>query len=83
MAEVKARVSKDKVAAKEEVTEKTVKQSLDLLSGATKIVWPMGLPPTDPVSGIPPSPMFYVVCVSTRFCPPSCFLHFAAGEVRA
>ena len=50
VAEVKARVSKENVVAGQEVTEKTVKQCLDLLSGATRIVWPMGLPPTDPVS---------------------------------
>lgn len=49
VAEVKARVSKENVVAGQEVTEKTVKQCLDLLAGATRIVWPMGLPPTDPV----------------------------------
>ena len=32
-----------------EVNEVTVKESLDLLNGAVKIVWPMGLPPFDPV----------------------------------
>jgi hypothetical protein len=50
-AEVKARVSKDNVAAGVEVTEQTVKQCTDLLGGAVTIVWPMGLPPSDPVSG--------------------------------
>ena len=50
VAEVKARVSKENVVAGQEVTEKTVQQCLELLSGATRIVWPMGLPPTDPVS---------------------------------
>ena len=49
VAEVKARVSKDNIGAGVEVTEQTIKQSLDLIKGATTIVWPMGLPPTDPV----------------------------------
>jgi len=47
--EAKCKISKENVAANVEVDEKTVKQCLDILSGATKIVWPMGLPPTDPV----------------------------------
>ena len=50
VAEVKARVSRDNIKAGVEVNEQTVKESLDLLRGATSIVWPMGLPPTDPVS---------------------------------
>ena len=49
VAEVKARVSKDNIGAGVEVDEQTIKQSLDLIRGATMIVWPMGLPPTDPV----------------------------------
>ena len=49
VAEVKARVSKDNIGAGVEVNEQTIKQSLDLIKGATMIVWPMGLPPTDPV----------------------------------
>ena len=49
VAEVKARVSKDNIGAGVEVNEQTIKQSLDLIKGATTIVWPMGLPPTDPV----------------------------------
>lgn len=49
VAEVKARVSRDNIKAGVEVNEQTVKESLDLLRGATSIVWPMGLPPTDPV----------------------------------
>jgi len=49
VAEVKARVSKDNIGAGVEVTEQTIKQSLDLIKGAITIVWPMGLPPTDPV----------------------------------
>ena len=32
-----------------EVTMKDVKESLDLIGGAVKIVWPMGLPFFDPV----------------------------------
>ena len=65
VAEVKARVSKENVVAGQEVTEKTVKQCLDLLAGATRIVWPMGLPPTDPVSStriVPPWPNNLVMC---------------------
>jgi len=49
VAEVKARMSKDNIGAGVEVNEQTIKQSLDLIRGATMIVWPMGLPPTDPV----------------------------------
>ena len=47
--EAKKKVHKDNVKANVEVNEVTVKESLDLLNGAVKIVWPMGLPPFDPV----------------------------------
>ena len=47
--EAKAKVHKDNVRAGVEVTQKSVKESLDIISGACKIVWPMGLPPFDPV----------------------------------
>lgn len=47
--EAKKKVHKDNVKLNNEVNEVTVKESLDLLNGAVKIVWPMGLPPFDPV----------------------------------
>ena len=47
--DVKKRVHRDNVKNGVEVTEKTVKECLDLISGAVKIVWPMGLPHHDPV----------------------------------
>ena len=47
--EAKKKIHKDNVKANVEVNEVTVKESLDLLNGAVKIVWPMGLPPFDPV----------------------------------
>ena len=47
--EAKKKIHKDNVKAGVEVTEKTVKDCLDLISGAVKIVWPMGLPHFDPV----------------------------------
>ena len=46
---VKKRVHRDNVKSSDEVTEKTVKECLDLIDGAVKIVWPMGLPHFDPV----------------------------------
>ena len=36
-----------KIAANELVTQKTVKEALDILRGAVTIVYPMGLPPHD------------------------------------
>ena len=47
--DVKKRVHRDNVKSNDEVTEKTVKECLDLIDGAVKIVWPMGLPHFDPV----------------------------------
>ena len=47
--EAKEKVHKDNVKAGVEVGEKTVRDSLDLMSGAVTIVWPMGLPHHDPV----------------------------------
>ena len=47
--EAKAKVHKDNVKAGVEVGQKTITASLDIITGATKIVWPMGLPPFDPV----------------------------------
>ena len=47
--DAKKRIHKDNVKDGVEVTEKTVKDCLDLISGAVKIVWPMGLPHFDPV----------------------------------
>ena len=47
--EAKKKVHKDNVQNNVEVSQKTVKESLDLIDGACKIVWPMGLPPFDPV----------------------------------
>ena len=47
--EAKRKVHKDNVKAGLEVGEKTVRECLDLMSGAVTIVWPMGLPHHDPV----------------------------------
>ena len=47
--DVKKRVHRDNVKNNDEVTEKTVKECLDLIDGAVKIVWPMELPHFDPV----------------------------------
>ena len=47
--DVKKKIHKDHVKSGVEVTEKTVKECLDLISGAVKIVWPMGLPHFDTV----------------------------------
>ena len=47
--DVKKKIHKDNVKNGVEVTEKTVKECLDLISGAVKIVWPMGLPHFDTV----------------------------------
>ena len=47
--DVKKKIHKDNVKSGVEVTEKTVKECLDLISGAVKIVWPMGLPHFDTV----------------------------------
>ena len=44
-----ATLHKDNIKTAVEVSEKTVKECLDLISGAVKIVWPMGLPHFDPV----------------------------------
>lgn len=44
-AEAKDMISKKKVQANELVTQKTVKDALDILRGAVTIVYPMGLPP--------------------------------------
>ena len=38
-----------KVAANELVTHQTVQEALDILRGAVMIVYPMGLPPYDPI----------------------------------
>lgn len=43
--EAKDMISKKKVQANELVTQKTVKEALDILRGAVTIVYPMGLPP--------------------------------------
>lgn len=45
--EAKDMISKKKVEANELVTQKTVKEALDILRGAVTIVYPMGLPPHD------------------------------------
>jgi len=47
--EAKDMVSKKKVAADDQVTQKTVQEALDILRGAVTIVYPMGLPPHDPI----------------------------------
>jgi len=48
-AEAKAKISRENVDAGVEVNQKTVQEALDILSGACKIVYPMGLPPHDPI----------------------------------
>ena len=47
--EAKQKVHRDNVTAGVEVGEKTVRECLDLISGAVTIVWPMGLPHHDTV----------------------------------
>lgn len=47
--EAKDMISKKKIEADICVTQKTVKDALDILRGAVMIVYPMGLPPYDPV----------------------------------
>ncbi|KAM9788183.1 cilia- and flagella-associated protein 298 [Neosynchiropus ocellatus] len=47
--EAKALVSNRQVPANVSVTMETVREALDLLRGATMIVYPMGLPPHDPI----------------------------------
>lgn len=47
--EARAKVGRDNVKAGQEVGQKDVQQSLDILRGAVRIVWPMGLPPHDRV----------------------------------
>ncbi|RUS86733.1 hypothetical protein EGW08_005523 [Elysia chlorotica] len=47
--EAKDMISKKKVAADELVTQKTVQEALDILRGAVTIVYPMGLPPHEPI----------------------------------
>ena len=41
--------SQKKVAADDQVTQKTVQEALDILRGACTIVYPMGLPPHEPI----------------------------------
>lgn len=47
--EAKDMISKKQVDAGVYVTQKTVGQALDILRGAVTIVYPMGLPPHDPI----------------------------------
>ncbi|KAK3770351.1 hypothetical protein RRG08_031768 [Elysia crispata] len=47
--EAKDMISKIKVTADELVTQKTVKEAIDILRGAVTIVYPMGLPPHEPI----------------------------------
>uniref|UniRef100_A0A0A9YT76 Uncharacterized protein C21orf59 n=2 Tax=Lygus hesperus TaxID=30085 RepID=A0A0A9YT76_LYGHE len=47
--EAKARVSKKKVEANQCLTHKAIQETLDILRGATMIVYPMGLPPHEPI----------------------------------
>lgn len=47
--EAKDMVSKKKVEADFQVTQKTVQEALDILRGAVTIVYPMGLPPYEPI----------------------------------
>ncbi|XP_065909047.1 cilia- and flagella-associated protein 298-like [Dysidea avara] len=49
VSEAKAAISKDLVEANVCMTEATIKDTLDKLSGAVTIVYPMGLPPHDPI----------------------------------
>lgn len=47
--EAKDLISKKKVQADKPVTQATVKEALDMLRGAVMIVYPMGLPPHEPI----------------------------------
>ena len=47
--EAKDLISKKNVDSNICVTQKTVTQALDVLRGAVTIVYPMGLPPHDPI----------------------------------
>lgn len=47
--EAKDMISKEKVKIDVCVTQATVKEALDILRGAVTIVYPMGLPPHDPI----------------------------------
>ena len=47
--EAKDMISKKQVDSSICVTQKTVCQALDILRGAVTIVYPMGLPPHDPI----------------------------------
>ncbi|BFZ09767.1 hypothetical protein BsWGS_12806 [Bradybaena similaris] len=47
--EAKDMISKKKVDADIQVTQKTVQDALDILRGAVMIVYPMGLPPHEPI----------------------------------
>ncbi|XP_046571567.1 cilia- and flagella-associated protein 298-like [Haliotis rubra] len=47
--EAKDLISKEKVKANVEVNQGSVKEALDMLRGAVMIVYPMGLPPHDPI----------------------------------
>lgn len=47
--EAKDLISKKQVDAGVLVTQKVVTQALDILRGAVTIVYPMGLPPYDPI----------------------------------
>ena len=47
--EAKDMISKKQVTSDVCVTQKIVSQALDILRGAVTIVYPMGLPPHDPV----------------------------------
>ncbi|KAI8498537.1 hypothetical protein Bbelb_237390 [Branchiostoma belcheri] len=49
VSEAKALISKKQVQANVQVTGQLVKDALDQLRGATMIVYPMGLPPHDPI----------------------------------
>lgn len=48
-AEARAMVTRDLVARDVCITSKEVKNAIDILRGATMIVYPMGLPPHDPI----------------------------------
>ncbi|CAH1800254.1 unnamed protein product [Owenia fusiformis] len=49
IAEAKAKISNKNVASNMCVTQATVQDALDILRGAVTIVYPMGLPPHDPI----------------------------------
>ncbi|XP_078617822.1 cilia- and flagella-associated protein 298-like [Branchiostoma floridae x Branchiostoma japonicum] len=49
VSEAKALISRKQVQANVQVTRQLVKDALDQLRGATMIVYPMGLPPHDPI----------------------------------